>query len=112
MTSRLRSVGRRLGAVPALWSRRFRNDTDAAPDLETFKPRQGVRRLRRREQVLVLLWAALSLTAIYVRGQHTDIEQHVSNRLRYHAIPVVMSVLYHGRTHDYTAFSSLAILFQ
>jgi hypothetical protein len=67
---------------------------------------------QRLQQVLVCAWAALALAAIYVRGQHLALDRHVSSRLQFHAIPVALSVLYHGRPHDYTAFSSLAISFQ
>ena len=35
-----------------------------------------------------------------------------TNRLRYHAIPVAISQLYHERAHDYTAYRSLAHRFQ
>jgi hypothetical protein len=68
--------------------------------------------LRLWQQALVWLWVALSLTAIYARGQRIELDQHVTNRLRFHAIPVAISVLYHGRPHDYTAFWNLAIGFQ
>jgi hypothetical protein len=64
------------------------------------------------QTVLVWVWAIVSLVAIYVRGQHAGIDRPVTNRLRFHAIPMAISVLYHGRPHDYTAFSSIAIPFQ
>ncbi len=35
-----------------------------------------------------------------------------SNRMRYHAIPVAISQIYHGRPHDYTGFKSIAMQFQ
>jgi hypothetical protein len=64
------------------------------------------------QQAVVWLWAVLALALIYFRGQHAQIDRHVTNRLQFHAIPVAISVLYHGRPHDYTAFSSVAIPFQ
>lgn len=39
-------------------------------------------------------------------------QRTVSNRLRYHAIPVALSWMYHGRTRDYTAHDNLAKRFQ
>lgn len=35
-----------------------------------------------------------------------------THRMRYHAIPVAMSYLYHGRKHDYAAYWQIAIPFQ
>ena len=55
------------------------------------------------QRALVFGWAALALIAMFTRGRQTDIDHQVTSRLRYHAIPVAMSVLYHGRVHDYTA---------
>ena len=66
-------------------------------------------RLRPWQRALVLGWAALALTGMFVRGRQVGIDQPITSRLRFHAIPVAMSVLYHGRPHDYTAFFGLAI---
>ena len=49
---------------------------------------------------------------MYARGQTVALDQPVTGRLRFHAIPVAMSVLYHGRRHDYTTYRSLALGFQ
>jgi hypothetical protein len=68
--------------------------------------------LGRFQQALVWVWAGLSLVAIHARGHQLGLDQHVTNRLRFHAIPVAISVLYHARPHDYTAFQSLAMPFQ
>ena len=69
-------------------------------------------RLRSWQRALVFGWAALALVAMFERGRQTGVDLTVGNRLRYHAIPVAMSVLYQGRPHDYTAFWGLAIGFQ
>lgn len=57
--------------------------------------------------VLVVLVALLAATDVRL-GLH----QFASNRCRFHAIPVAVSVLYHQRPHDYTADRSLAMRFQ
>jgi len=72
----------------------------------------GSRRLGAGAAVAALLLVALALNAIYVRGQGLGLDEHVPNRLRFHAIPVAMSVLYHGRPHDYTASQFIAFRFQ
>lgn len=55
------------------------------------------------------LWVALSIAAVAARGQALGLDRHLSNRLKLHAIPVAISVLYHGRVHDYAAFKSVAM---
>ena len=68
--------------------------------------------LRPRLRALVWLWAVLALSAIYIRGPRIEIDRQVTNRLQYHAIPVAISVLFHGHPHDYTALTSIARTFQ
>jgi len=75
-------------------------------------PQVGREPLPTWQRALVWAWTALALVAIYRGGQHAELDRHVTNRLQFHAIPMALSVLYHGRPHDYTAFSSLAIPFQ
>jgi len=60
----------------------------------------------------VCAWATLAVVLIFVRGRELDLDRGVTSRLRYHAIPVAMSVLYHGHPHDYTASRFIAIPFQ
>jgi hypothetical protein len=62
--------------------------------------------------LLVWVWVGVSLAAIFLEGQRLGLDRNVPNRLRYHAIPVAIAVLYHGHPHDYTAFKSLAMHFQ
>jgi len=66
-------------------------------------------RLRTWERALVFGGAALALAGMFVRGQRIDIDRQVTSRLRYHAIPVAVSVLYYGRPYDYTAYNTIAL---
>jgi hypothetical protein len=52
--------------------------------------------------------AALLLALLYAADARLGLHRHASNRFRFHAIPVAVSQLHHGRTHDYTAFRALA----
>ena len=63
-------------------------------------------------RAFIAIWAALIIGAMYARGRTVALDRPVTGRLRFHAIPVAMSVLYHGRRHDYTAYRSLALGFQ
>ena len=65
--------------------------------------------LTARQRWLVWVWVALSLWAVHYRGQQLGLDETVSDRVRYHAIPVAISSLYHGWPHDYTASKSLAM---
>jgi hypothetical protein len=59
--------------------------------------------------------AVLALAAVFLISSdaHSSGVLHaVSDRLRFHAIPVALSQFYHGREHDYTAHRSLAMKFQ
>ena len=60
-------------------------------------------------QAAVWLWVALSIGVVAARGQSLALDRHPSNRLMLHVLPVAVSVLYHGRVHDYTAFKSIAM---
>jgi len=40
------------------------------------------------------------------------LDQNLANRYRYHAIPVALSQMYQGKSHDYTAWRNLALRFQ
>src|SRR5262249_41173846 len=93
----------------ARWhSRRLRPRTRAPGRRRCDEERVLTRRLTPWQQVVVGLWVAAAASAIYVRGQQVGIDRNVTSRLRFHAIPVAMSVLYHGRPHDYTAYETLA----
>jgi hypothetical protein len=61
-----------------------------------------------------LALGALALAAvwlIYADAGSCDVLRIVSNRTRFHAIPVALSQLYHGRKHDYSAYRSIAVPF-
>ncbi|HEV2986146.1 MAG TPA: hypothetical protein VGX46_17230, partial [Vicinamibacterales bacterium] len=73
---------------------------------------RSLSRARTWQQLLPWVSAALAVWAIFLRGERAGIDRHVSNRLRFHAIPMAISVLYHAGPHDYTGFSSIAIPFQ
>jgi hypothetical protein len=60
------------------------------------------------QQAAIWAWAAISLAVIFVRGHALGLDAYQSNRIREHVLPVAVSVLYHGRQHDYTAFDSVA----
>jgi hypothetical protein len=58
---------------------------------------------------LALFGAAGVLFALlFAADDRLGLYQKASNRVRFHAIPVAISELYHNRQHDYTAFRTLA----
>jgi hypothetical protein len=64
------------------------------------------------QKSLVWICVAISLLAIYQRGKALSLDRHPTDRLRYHAIPVALSSVYHRWPHDYTALKGLAAPFQ
>jgi hypothetical protein len=71
--------------------------------------RSLARRARANAGALSLLGAAACLFALlYAADARLGLHSHASNRYRFHAIPVAVSRLHHGRAHDYTAFRALA----
>ncbi|MBU3540827.1 hypothetical protein [Polynucleobacter sp. UB-Tiil-W10] len=65
----------------------------------------------KRCQILTFISLAL-ITVIFQRGIQLDLISSVTDRIRFHAIPVAISFLYHGQPHDYTALREVAIPFQ
>jgi hypothetical protein len=62
---------------------------------------------------LLLTGAAAALVCmLFATERRLGLNQTVSNRYRFHAIPVAVSTLYHHRPHDYTALRGLAMRFQ
>jgi hypothetical protein len=58
---------------------------------------------------LLLTGAAAVLLALLVAADsRLGLHRHASNRYRFHAVPVAVSQLHHGRAYDYTAFRTLA----
>ena len=67
---------------------------------------------KKKCQLLILL-CVLLIGVIFQRGLQLGLVESVDgNRIRYHAIPVAVSVLYHGHPHDYTALREVALPFQ
>ena len=60
----------------------------------------------------VWVWVGFALFTIYGRGRELALDINVTDRLRYHAVPVAISSLYHDWPHDYTAIRPLAFHFQ
>jgi len=52
------------------------------------------------------------IVIIFFRGWRLGLVESVTDRLRYHAIPVAVSVVYHNHPHDYTGIREVAIPFQ
>src|SRR5262245_17780539 len=64
---------------------------------------------RANAAALGLSAAAVTLVALLAAtDSRLGLHRHASTRYRFHAIPVAVSQLYHGRAHDYTAFRPLA----
>lgn len=60
----------------------------------------------------LLFGAAVAILALLAAADsRLGLHRHASNRYRFHAIPVAVSQLHHGRPHDYTAFRPLAYRF-
>jgi hypothetical protein len=63
-------------------------------------------------RVVIVVACILMLWRIAVVDKQLGLSSNISARYQYHAIPVALSQLYHGRQHDYTAFKDLALKFQ
>lgn len=61
---------------------------------------------------LVWLWIAGALLLIHARGLELALDAHPTDRLRFHAIPIALSSLYHGWPYDYTGIKAIALGFQ
>ena len=66
---------------------------------------------RKKCQVLAILCVTL-IVILFFHGWRLGLVDSVTNRLRFHAIPVAVSVVYHGHPHDYTAIREVALPFQ
>lgn len=65
----------------------------------------------KRCSILIVL-CALAVGLIFLRGLRLDLVSNVTDRLRFHAIPIAISVLYHNHPHDYTGIREVSIPFQ
>jgi len=62
-------------------------------------------------KILTLICLAL-IAVVFQRGFQLGLVSSVTDRIRFHAIPVAVSFLYHGHPHDYTAAREIAMPFQ
>jgi hypothetical protein len=65
----------------------------------------------KKRQIIIFLCAVL-IAIIFQRGYQLGLVNSVTDRIRFHAIPVAVSFLYHGHLHDYTANREIALPFQ
>ena len=67
---------------------------------------------RRFVTFILVANTALTLFVFYAAGVTLNLDKGFTERTRYHAIPVAISQLYHGRPHNYTGYLETAIPFQ
>jgi len=66
----------------------------------------------RNKRYSLMLFVVGILFFIFNRGLTLHEENSITDRVRFHAIPVALSVLYHHHPHDYTGLHAIAIPFQ
>lgn len=66
---------------------------------------------RKKRQLLIILLYSLILV-LFVRGLQLHLAQKVTDRLRFHAIPIAISTLYHHHPHDYSGWRAIEMPFQ
>jgi hypothetical protein len=66
---------------------------------------------QKKQQIIIFLCVVL-IAIIFQRGYQLGLVSSVTDRIRFHAVPVAVSFLYHGQAHDYTANREIAIPFQ
>lgn len=66
----------------------------------------------RNKRYLLMLFVVGILFFLFNRGLILHEEGSITDRVRFHAIPVALSVLYHHHPHDYTGLRAIAIPFQ
>jgi hypothetical protein len=71
-------------------------------------------RFQERSRIRKFLWCnlILALVIFYFVGLQSELDRNVTERTRYHAIPVALSQIHHQRPHDYTGWKVIAIPFQ
>jgi len=71
-------------------------------------------RFQERSRIRKFLWCnlILALVIFYFVGLQSELDRNVTERTRYHAIPVALSQIHHQRPHDYTGWKEIAIPFQ
>lgn len=67
----------------------------------------------RKKCQLLAFFCLITIATIFLRGWQLGLVHSVDmDRIRYHAIPVAISFLYHNQPHDYTAIKEIAFPFQ
>ncbi len=71
-------------------------------------------RFQEASKIRKFLWCnlILALGIFYFVGLRSELDRNVTERTRYHAIPVALSQIHHQRSHDYTGWKVIAIPFQ
>lgn len=68
--------------------------------------------MRRWHYVAVWLWVGYCVFSIHARGLELSLDKNPTDRMRFHAIPVAISSLYHDWPADYTGIRPLSLRFQ
>ncbi len=64
-------------------------------------------------RLILIACALIAFAVAFLSGMRLGIDRaDPTNRTRFHAIPVAISQIYHGRPHDYTGSRSIAMKFQ
>lgn len=66
---------------------------------------------RKKCQLLTFICFAI-IGIMYIHGLRIGLVSSVTDRVKFHAIPVAISVVYHNHPHDYTALREIAMPFQ
>ena len=66
----------------------------------------------RKKCQLLAIFCLVVIVIIFVRGWRLGVVESVTDRLRFRAIPIAVSVLYHNHPHDYTGIREVALPFQ
>jgi hypothetical protein len=71
-------------------------------------------RFQEVSKIRKFLWCNLILAygIFYFVGLRSELDRNITERTRYHAIPVALSQIHHDRPHDYTGWKEIAIPFQ
>ena len=67
--------------------------------------------LNMKRQLLLTLIFGL-IVVLFFRGLHLHLASRITDRIKFHAIPIAISELYHHHPHDYTGIKSVEVAFQ
>ena len=65
---------------------------------------------KKRQFLLILVFGLISV--LFARGLQLHLANKITYRIKLHAIPIAISVLYHHHRHDYTGFRVIELPFQ